>query len=130
MPKLAKFDELAHQFATKEDVEAARLKAESVVVTSAGPIQFDLVSRTRMVDVLRTLSPEAGPGDLGHDVAWTMADNSVIHFSYVGLRDIISEAESLVGPRALSAFQTAQTFKDTLASGGELTMRDIAPENW
>lgn len=130
MPKLRKFDELEHQFATKDHIEAARLKAESIVMTSVGPLQFDPASRVRMGDVLRTLIPGVDPGEEGHDVAWNMADNSVVYFTYYGLRDIITEAESLAGPRALSAFQKAQAFKDVLATGGELTMRDIAPENW
>lgn len=130
MPKLRKFDELEHQLANKADVEAARAKAESVVTTRHGPLQFDLVSRQRMQDVLRTLNPAAKPGEEGFSVSWTMADNSVIDFSHTGLRDIITEAEALAGPRAIAAFQKAQGFKATLEAGGELTMRDIAPENW
>jgi hypothetical protein len=59
-----------------------------------------------------------------------MANNNVIHFTYEGLRDLLFEAESLAGPRALQAFQKAQGFKAVLEAGGDVTMRDISPENW
>lgn len=130
MPKLGKYDELAHQFASKQDVENARAAIESIVPTSRGPLQFDMVSRQRLQDVLRTLSPEALSHEQAYQVPWRMADNQITAFTYVELRDLITEAESLAGPRAISAFQKAQEFKAVLAAGGELTMRDISPENW
>lgn len=132
MPKLGKYDELAHSPATLEDIEAARLKAESLVMTSKGPLQFDSASRQRLVDVLRVLSSDAEPHEQRYQVSWKMADNSVWAYTFVELRDLIFEAESLVGPRVLSAFQKAQSLKERYKTEGYgvVTLRDISPENW
>ncbi|MNU05985.1 hypothetical protein D3C72_2509960 [compost metagenome] len=59
-----------------------------------------------------------------------MEDNSIRDYTFEEFRDLIAEAESLAGHRAMSAFQYAQTLKGKIKDGGFVSMRDISAENW
>lgn len=126
MPSLGEFDGLAQESATLQDIDAARLAAESVVQTSRGAMQFDLVSRQRMNDVLMTLEPD----NANSAVTWVMADNSKQYLCYEELRDLHYEATTLIGPRIGRVFDIASELKERLRRGKVVTLRDISDEAW
>lgn len=126
MPSLGKFDALARKPATREQIDEARAKAEAIILTSVGKLQFDVYSRLRMTDILMTLQP-ATPAST---VDWALADNSSVTLTHEQLSDLIAEAAALAGPRALQTFQRAQLLKQTLESGGVVTQRDITLSSW
>lgn len=126
MPSLGEFDGLAQESATLQDIDAARLAAESVVQTSRGALQFDLVSRQRMNDVLMTLEPD----NVNSAVTWIMADNSKQYLCYEELRDLHYEATTLIGLRIGRVFDIASELKERLRRGKVVTLRDISDEAW
>ena len=126
MPALGKHDPLAHKPASKRDVELARLKAESLILTSRGYLQFDSLSRQRMNDALRNMNSV----DSTSVVSWMMADNSIQTMTYHQFFDLIYEAEQAAGARLNQVFERSLEFKRKLSSGSEVTLRDIDQSNW
>jgi len=126
MPALGKYDPLDHQFASKQDIEAARLRAESLVTTSKGKLQFDALSRQRMGDALRNMDPT----DPNSVVSWRMADNGIKTMTHAQFSGVISEAELAVGSRSNQVFERSLEFKRKLSSGSAVTLRDIDQSNW
>lgn len=126
MPALDSYDELAHTLCTKEDIERERAYQETLLPTSKGLLQFDIVSRQRMADAMFTLVPE----DVNSVVFWKMADNKSIPLRHAQLKDLIEEATQLASARTVRMFTLAHEFKSKLASGYKLTLRDIHEEKW
>lgn len=126
MSELGKYDALAHIPITLEDIKFARSEAEKIINTSKGALQYDVVSRQRMLDALISLDPE----DHTSTVTWAMADNEQIQLNHVEMGLLIKEANCVIGPHSIMMFEKANYFKDLLNTGSTLTMRDIAPEAW
>lgn len=122
MPSLRNHDPLAQILVTAVQIDKARIAAESIVTTAFGKVQFDALSRQRLNDIAYGVSFD--------EIDWRLADNAHITLTQSELREMIGEAQQQAGPRAISAFQRAQTLKDTLMTGGRVTARDIAPESW
>ena len=126
MPALGSYDELAHTFCEKEDIEQERGRQESLIPTSRGLLQFDTLSRQRMMDALTTLVPE----DVNSVVFWKMGDNTSVPLRHVQLKDLIEEASKLASARTVQMFTIAHEFKNKLAAGHKLTLRDISADKW
>ncbi|UIS24595.1 hypothetical protein S21ZY_033 [Pseudomonas phage ZY21] len=99
---------------------------QSMLITSKGSLRYTAEDERRMNAILRTLTP----GDSTSTTAWKMADNSFVTLTFEELRDLMTEADSLAGPRIVSVFSRAQMLKGKLEAGERVTMRDIASEAW
>lgn len=127
MPSLGKHDGLAYRVIREvEEIDNARLGNECKIDTSKGRLQFGVECQRRMNAVLSTLKP----ADPTSTVEWGMADNSKVTLTFEELRDLITEADSLAGPKLIRAFQYAQLLKTRFRGGVAVTQREIAPENW
>lgn len=126
MPSLAKHDPLANMTATADGITKVANIAQSVLSTSKGPLRYTAEDERRMKAILRTLTP----GDSTSTTDWKMDDNTFTSLTFEELRDLMSEADSLAGPRIASVFERMQTLKGKLEAGERVTMRDIAPEKW
>uniref|UniRef100_A0AAU6W0Q3 DUF4376 domain-containing protein n=1 Tax=Pseudomonas phage Nican01 TaxID=3138540 RepID=A0AAU6W0Q3_9CAUD len=126
MPTLAKHDPLALMRAAPEDITNVANVAQNLLMTSKGQLRYAAEDERRMNAILRTLTP----GDPASTTAWKMADNSFVTLTFEELRDLLSEADSLAGPRIVSVFERAQMLKGKLEAGERVTMRDIASDTW
>ena len=122
MPKLSKYDPLEQQLATREDINKARLLAETIVEVDGMLVQFDQVSRQRMKDVIASMGED--------QVNWRMYDNEVVAFFKDDLQRLFDKAESMMGDRTLRTFARADRLKELLDQGGKVTMADLRLEAW
>ena len=126
MPALGSYDSLEHVEASLTDVNNARIEAEKLVPTSVGVLQYDVVSRQRLIDALNSLDT----GDPTSTVTWGMADNSRVMFNHEELALLIKEANALIGTHSIRMYEKASYFKDLINIGSKVNMREIAPEAW
>lgn len=126
MPSLAKHDPLANMSASAENITSVAEVAQNLLDTSKGRLRYTAEDERRMQAILRTLTP----GDPASTTDWKMDDNSFVTLTFEELRDLITEADSLAGPRIVRVFERMQTLKGKLAAGERVTVRDIAPETW
>lgn len=122
MPRLSKYDPLEHQVATKDDVNKARLLAETVIEVEGKKLQFDAVSRQRIKDVIAGLNEGT--------VEWRMYDNQVHTLSKAELERLYSAAEGLMGQRTMQVFQRASELKSRIDAGESVTMAELRLERW
>ena len=124
MPSLGSYDSLRQQEASTDDINAARDRAEKLVKTSKGVLQFDAQSEQRMRVVLASLN---GPGAKVH---WKMADNSTVELSEASMSALIEEATVNMAARIQSVFARASLLKTKKNLGQVITLRDISEEQW
>lgn len=122
MPSLGNHDPKSLIKATKDDINAARRLAETVITVDGMQLQFDNISRQRLKDVI------AGMGE--DQVNWRMYDNEVVAFFKDDLQRLFDKAESMIGDRTLRTFARADRLKELLDQGGKVTMADLRLERW
>jgi len=120
---LGSYDALAAAGASKQDIEEVRVKAESLVTVGPHTLQFDSLSRDRMRLVIK------GAED-GETISWRMANNTEVSFTPEELESLYEAAEIEAGRRLLQVHEKARQFKNRLAAGERVTMRDIHITNW
>lgn len=123
MSSLGQYDSLQHKYVTKEDIDAAKEKAEEIIVTSKGRLQFDTLSRQRLNDVVKALTKD-------EVISWGMVGGQTVSLKKEELKKLIEEAEAISGTRAPKLYLKAKEFKDLISSGVRVTARDVCPEVW
>lgn len=124
MPSLGSYDALRQQEASTDDINAARDRAEKLVKTSKGILQFDAQSEQRMRVVLASLN------EPGAKVHWKMADNSTVELSEASMSALIEEATVNMAARIQTVFARASLLKTKKNLGQVVTLRDISEEQW
>ncbi|SUE95809.1 Uncharacterised protein [Ectopseudomonas mendocina] len=122
MPSLGNHDPKSLVKATKDDINAARRLAETVITVDGMKLQFDNISRQRLKDVI------SGMGE--DQVNWRMYDNEVIAFFKDDLQALFDKAESMMGEHTLKIFQRADRLKERLDAGDFVTLADLRLEAW
>lgn len=122
MPSLGNYDPKTAELASKEDVNAARRLAETVIRVSGYQVQFDNISRQRMKDVICSMGED--------QVNWKMYDNKVVAFFKSDLADLFHKAEAAMGAHSLKVFQRAASLKDQIDNGEVVTMADLRLARW
>lgn len=123
MPELGEYDELSHTLASKEDIDNARLTAETLIPTKYGVLQYDLMSRQRITDAI--------VANKGMDsISWRFLDNSEVLMSVTDFIEMDKDASLYVGPHSNSIFNKAKQLKDRLRAGGTVSLREIDADSW
>lgn len=126
MPSLGNYDRRDFIPVDMKMVDEARLRAEALVQTSQGLLQFDSSSRMRMEDVLHTMIP----GDSRSVTLWKMYDNREIALTYEGLRGLYEEARSLAGYRVQKVHAYATELKARIRNNKKVTLSELDLSNW
>lgn len=124
MPSLGSYDALRQQEASTDDINVARDRAEKLVKTSKGVLQFDAQSEQRMRLVQASLT------EPGAQVQWKMADNSTVVLTEATMSALIEEATVNMAARIQSVFARASLLKTKKNLGQVVTLRDISEEQW
>lgn len=124
MPSLGSYDALRQQEASTDDINEARDRAEKLVKTSKGVLQFDVQSEQRMRLVQASLT------EPGAQVQWKMADNSTVVLTEATMSALIEEATVNMAARIQSVFARASLLKTKKNLGQVVTLRDISEEQW
>jgi len=123
MPSLGNHDPLSLQVATKDDINASRRLAETVVKVDGKMLQFDNISRQRMRDVITSMEE-------GEEVEWFFYDNTSATMNRGQLYDLMVKAEHLMGRHTLNVFERAKSLKSRLESGEQITKDMLRLERW
>ena len=123
MTSLLRHDPLAFQKATKEDIDVARLKAETMVCVDGKTVQFDALSRQRMLDTITGMNEE-------ETVEWRLGCNKSVELNKQGLQDLYDQTLCNAAQRVREVFQYASELKTKLAAGEAVTQRDIELKSW
>lgn len=123
MTSLLRHDPLAHLKADKDEIDVARLKAEGWVPVDGKIVQFDALSRQRMLDTIAGMTDE-------ETVEWRMGCNASVELNKQGMQDLYDQTLQNAAQRVRECFQYASELKAKLAAGEAVTQRDIELKSW
>lgn len=105
-----------HIYVTEADVNRIKRNSESIVNTQYGELQFDILSRQRLDDVIESLGSN-------ETIEWGFIDTSSV-LTKEELVDMYAKAKKDAGIKSANLYIIAKTMKDTIKKGSKITLSE------